>query len=243
MTMNDELIALYQAWHEDLQGGSGHLPLENLSAPHLVDVPAAYANGATRIAFIGKETRGWGGGKGGVIGDLRRFIELPDGVDRMRATYRDYDFARTAKERSSPFWQMFRKFEAAASGAIVWLNTTHFDFDNGSLGNAPPEFYQQLLDIEAPLLTRELEILRPDFCVFVSGWSMDDIHDSRFPGLRRHNVGDFQLREFARLEHPVLPSRSYRTYHPRHLRRKKFAKLQTIPDLLLANLANSSHLT
>jgi hypothetical protein len=71
-------------------------------------------------------------------------------------------------------------------------------------------------DIQKDLLVTELNIAKPDICLFVTGPNYDFILERYYPKIKFKELG-LPVRQFAKLIHPQLPLRSYRMYHPNYL--------------------------
>jgi hypothetical protein len=209
--------------------------------PVLVRPPKSWRQSTHRIAYVGQEPWDAPGGEREML-HLSDFFRESDAVGRLMATYDSV--ASTLAREDAPtgcFWRYFRRAydEVSATGvtSAVWTNLVHCAMDNGkascSIHRAAPPVRDAYLNWQHGLLTRELEILAPTLVVFVTGPRYDHLLEREYPGLVMRKVSsDFSLRQLARIEHPRLPHRSYRTYHPSFLNREKSLQFGPISRIL-----------
>ena len=138
-----------------------------------------------------------------------------DAVTQAFATYEAFALARDYYR--SPFWQGARELATALNGngdpkGFVWLNAVKLDED----GHYPhsSNVLRALMACSKSLLSDELDILKPDVAVFLTGPNYDDelawtIDDVRVEGDR----------ELAQIIGRGVPKHAFRTYHPNYLRR------------------------
>ena len=176
-----------------------------LSAPLLLNPPSEYFSLQNRLMIVGQETLGWGE-------ELSADDSTSDLVAALRSGYSN--FALGAGYRSTPFWaaanQLFKVLNpAATTRCYLWSNLVKMD-DAGRRPNA--ELERVVADLG--LLEAEIESYDPQVVIFFTGPYYDARLVATFPGaeLVRHS------KPVARLVHPNLPTRTFRTYHPRYLR-------------------------
>ena len=196
--INDELARRYERALAELPS----LPA-GVSAPHLIQVPEGYAHASTRLMVVGQQTYGWG--------------EPPyvGSVELLMAGYASFDLGNGY--RRSPFWVASHKLHRALNPegperAFLWSNLVKVDCK----GARPAPEIEDMVS-RLGLLQMEIELTNPDVVVFFTGPYYDDRLTATFPGVRFVDAG----RHIQRLEHPQLPKRSFRTYHPNYLRRSR----------------------
>ena len=181
-----------------------------MSPPLLLNPPDDYQGQRIHLFVVGQETATW-------YDDLLRGKEGNAAIDTLMHIYKN-DF-RLGQIHPTPFWQAVRDLERALGiekGAILWSNLNKAD-QNG--GRPSPALEVALLE-SFPALRREIAVAQPDAVVFFTGPRYDDLLTSIFSGIRFAASG-FPERVFAKVIHPALPDRSFRTYHPKYLRIRK----------------------
>lgn len=174
--------------------------LDGVSKPLLMQVPEQYIQAAFRLMIVGQQTRYWG--------------EECEIIDDLMAFYTTFDLGRT--QRRSQFWQAARKLyselnPAGAEGGFLWSNLVKVDQHGGRIRQ--PGLENAVAQVG--LLQGEIAITDPHAVIFFTGPSFDECLASSFPGVTFEPAADSLLQ----LRHPALPIHSYRTYHPRYLKR------------------------
>ena len=172
-----------------------------LHGPFLIFPSERYCNAKTKILIIGQQTRGW---------------TTSDDVEKQLECYRDFDFGRKYR---SPFLRVFHKLEKAILNEdyiATWDNINRFDF---KCKRPPLEIEKRISDLDF-LLVREIEILKPDICIWLVGPDFDERLKAIFKGLVFGRIEGWTERQLCRIEHPLLPEKTYRTYHPQFLIRR-----------------------
>ena len=188
-----------------------------MSPPLLLSPPDHYQRQNTRLFVVGQETNTW-------YNDRLRDKRGDAAIDALMTIYKD-EF-RLGLKWPTVFWQAVRDVErrlGIETGAILWSNLNKADQNDG-----PPsrQLEEQLLKV-FPVLQSELVISKPDVVIFFTGPAYDRLIASSLEGSHFQPVESTGLpeREFAQVKHEVLPERSFRTYHPKHLRLRKMTDL------------------
>lgn len=249
--MQQQLNASYANWKQNLR-------LENdvaahLSAPLLLSVPPAYANAERRILFFGQETYGWKWTRDlrarypeykvdyryMDVRTMRDFLANDDSVEALCWGYRQFNFAKYQPvTKRSPFWRAFRKVQGWPDAGLIWNNLSRCDYQGGSVRRAPPDLQAHLSACQSGLVAEELAILRPHVCLFLTGPNYDHFLSEVFPHCEfTALVEGIPVRQLACVGHPSLPARSFRTYHPSYLsRRRRWNFLETLRQFVLAEI-------
>ena len=145
---------------------------------------------------------------------------------------------------ASRLWQFFHEIREAAfpseRGAhrkVLWTNLVKFVTKDGSLLTMPYTEAEEAIQLQNDILTGELRIAKPEFCLFVTGPNFDCMLRRYFPGLRfvplqtHERKAQLTEREFALLVYRQLPLHSNRTYHPGHLSRQKMLRKKVLQIL------------
>jgi hypothetical protein len=108
-----------------------------------------------------------------------------------------------------------------ARRAVMWSNLFRVDWNGGSVLKAEPQALQKIGAAQRSLLRDEVAILQPGSVVFLTGPNYDFELKAEFNDVEFHTVDCIPIRRLARLSHPGLPFKSFRTYHPAYLSRSK----------------------
>jgi hypothetical protein len=149
--------------------------------------------------------------------------------------YEGFEFAKNYHGRNSPFWRFIRTFHSKVNGdqfqnGFLWTNFSKCD----SGGTTLTRELQDLDKMGFDLLTSEIEILKPDVVIFITGWDYEKQFQRVFSGLTYETLEDNFI---YRCIHKLLPKRTYMTMHPKglHLR----GKFKSTVDLLTAKIEGS----
>lgn len=191
-------------------------PDEGLQGPLLMD-PAAYFSQRTKLMVIGQETAGW--------------LDDCEDIDAQLDLYRKFNLG---DRWQGPFWNITRKVESALGidrCACAWTNLNRFDHDGGP-PTGPVLESMATLDL---LVREEVQILRPDVCLFYTNRKYDHRLTTLYPNVQFSDIDGLPSSRFVRLTHTALPAVSIRTPHPRTIRMKGWegAFIAFIRSLLL----------
>lgn len=213
-TVQNQLRALYERQLGSLVKGIALLPeSRRLSFPLLINLEAgSYLTSAVRLAIVGQETFGW-------VGDGRE-LGRPGALDRALDSYREFAFGR--QYNASPFWvachQLYRGLNHLGEpNGFAWTNILKLD----EADRRPAPDLEDLLLQHFNVVPEELDILKPDVVVFLTGPDYDGILERTFAGVKYLPLGTDPIRVIAQLSHPRLPEATFRTYHPGYLRRAR----------------------
>lgn len=200
--MNDRLRALYREnWNvfsTAMEKGS--------SAPLLLSASEAYQQASPRLLFVGQKTQGWG-----------HPDDTEDPIEELMEKYESFRFGKS--RRHTPFWRAVHEIRTevnpgSSDASILWSNLAKVDVDEG---RPPEEVFEPLL--RAEILPREIEITEPDAVVFFIGPTQ------KYESPLRRSFKGVELEEVEpdlhEVSHPILPERSFRTYHPSYLQRQE----------------------
>ena len=189
---------------------------EDISGPLFLSIPEGYERTKVRLMIVGQQTHGW--------------PDVSIGLDGLIQTYRDFDLAR--EYHSTPFWQASHQVNEGVNPdgperSFLWTNLVRSD-----QGKERPNPEVENTLSELGLLEKEFELLAPDAAIFFTGPNYDDRIRQVFPGVEFHQESS----DVARLTHPLLPARSFRTYHPGYLwRAKKRGVIDGLVEAILSN--------
>ena len=243
--MQSELILVYERFKAST---SFSLEMsERLSPPLLLYVPKTWLTSKERILLVGQETLGWGFTSGHYyewryppIPDFSAFKAAPVSVTAMVHGYKMFEFARHQPENyRSPFWRAYRQCRTMLGEAkdgietsVLWTNLFRMSLDGGRVLNGSETEVTQLLDAGKELLRREILILRPTAVVFFTGPDYNSALYTTFPSMEVTDFNGHDSSRTAKVSHPDLPNRAWRTYHPNHLSFRKWHILDQVYDAI-----------
>jgi len=193
-----------------------------ISNPLFIDIPDAYKTAQIKLIVIGKETHSWCWNLGDTI--------HPTTPEELIKHYRKFNLGK--EYTKSPFWQASHELQRKLAPSIppfgfVWSNLFICDQNR----QTPEDDIADKLR-EISVLKDELRILKPDAAVFFTGWNPYDYTIKNiFSGVIMTPVDGGDGKLLSQLSHPALPTKSFRTYHPKHLQLdKKMFVLDWIAD-------------
>jgi hypothetical protein len=197
------LRKLYETNFERFTHFVNSFPNEVLYGPLLME-PSAYFRQTKKLLIIGQETYGW---------------DCEFDIDALLDKYTKFNVGE--KYWASPFWNVTRKVESILGiekYSCAWSNLNRFDQNEG-----PPtgKILEAISKLDF-LVREEIQILKPDICLFYTNWRRDDRIKALYPEVQFHNVEGLPNRHFARLVHDALPKLTFRTPHPRTIRQRKW---------------------
>lgn len=199
--MQSKLLKLYHKHWGNLNKLIQANPL--LSSPFFIQIPNYYFNQQYKLMIIGQQTNGWSNSENSITGIINGYKEFNLGEHY----------------RSTPFWDFIRKIELNLHidpYQIVWCNLNRCDYNYGR-----PES-----DIEAELLRcfpgliDEIQIVKPDVLIFLTGPMYDDLIFKSLGETDFKPIQGFDPNNFCQAVNKDFPFHSYRTYHPKYLRMK-----------------------
>lgn len=172
-------------------------PVDGASGPLFISVPGGYSQLEVRLVIVGQQTYGWS--------------DIGVGIEKLLETYRKFDLGR--RYAPSPFWSAAHQLHEAVNPegpnrSFLWSNLVKVDQHR----HRPEPNVEEVVSSYG-LLNAEIDIVKPHAVVFFSGPRYDDRLKATFPGVQFNSITPF----IAQLTHVALPSRSFRTYHPRYL--------------------------
>lgn len=235
--MNKQLSQLYSLyWDSVIQNiykskGSAY--------PFLITATQHYQNASKRVMICGQETQGWGGEY------KDPDVVQPDNIMNLYNGFVNHDnhggpIQRpgyiVSKHRAyiSPYWNfIWRVMRANPDVGFVMQNVVKIGKRSGAGCN---EDIYQLTKEYFPVWRKELDILRPDCIIFLSGTYDDRISEvaGHFKKEKVHGV-DGRLDKLI-FEDKAMPI-AYRTNHPRYLQSdNKYFSMATVLIDIIGNL-------
>ena len=180
---------------------------------HLACVPPNYEKMKYKILIVGQENDGWG------IEDNARlsmfatldFLDSKDYNDRRPFFSFPYKFCKSINNLGD--------IQDSKKTYFTWVNLREFSFNEAPKTSLSKEA-QNIIDNEFNILEEEIKIINPDIVLFLTG-PRYDYHmeiEKQLKGVEFKTVENYDIRQFARVEHKSLPKNSFRIYHPFYLR-------------------------
>ena len=198
---------LYQTHLERFAQFVNSIPNERFEGPLLME-PSTYFQQPRKLLIVGQETFGW-------------CCEYDD-INAQLKLYREFNMG---ENHPTPFFNITRKIESILrieKCSCAWSNLNRFDHDGKSpRGPNKEKILEELSKLDF-LVKEEIQILKPDICLFYTNWKYDHRLAALYPGVQFQNIDGLPSGHFARLTHEALPKLTFRTPHPRTIRTRKW---------------------
>lgn len=210
--MNQKLLKLFESKWEVAEKVKNAVTNKDLDLVlHNACVPYNYEKMKYKILIVGQENYGW------------HFKE--NAIESMFATL---DFLNMKYYDNTPifmfpynFCKSINNLENAKDPKktyFTWVNLREFSFDEDAKMPLNKEA-QDIIDNEYNILEEEIKIIAPDIVLFLTGPRYDCHIRKQLNDIEFKEVKNYNIRQFARLEHKSLPKNSFRIYHPGYLKR------------------------
>jgi hypothetical protein len=198
--MKNELEKLYNTYQSAFEKSSLSFKDKLVCGPFLMSPGKEYTNASKKLLIIGQETNGW---------------NASTSIGTQMAEYRVF---KLGNKYNSPFWSVTRKLEQALNidrCSCAWTNINKYDEDQ----DKPQGDILKTVEEFDGLLIEEIDILKPDICMFFIGPTLHHRVMKLFTGIEFIPVNGWKRNALTQLKHPLLPEKTYVTYHPAYLRR------------------------
>jgi hypothetical protein len=231
-----QLEAVYDSWKHSVKFSKEESDL--IGPPLLLHITPEYWNAEHRILIYGQETYGWWWTREHLhtlpgyppwtfkdVSTLSQFLSNEDSVKALCWGYKEFKFGLTQKLGGTPFWRAFRDIQKWPNASLMWSNVLRTDCTPRHFAKDPgiklKDLNDKMIEQQEFVLRNELEILKPDVCIFFSGPYYDHIIRSAFPNTEFSQCTNVPERELGLLSGGLLPGRTFRTFHPNYLSRAK----------------------
>jgi len=213
---NKELKELYEKVFENIKNDCDEYNKDKdeayrTASPFFLKSHEKYENSEIKMMIFGKETNGqW-------------HKEPCKTVEEIMKEYISV-FAHHLiyNSRPSHFWkgtkEIINLMKEKNAGTIgnIWNELVKMGY-YGKTRNFPKKFYNEIVKPRLNgLIAKEIEILKPDYIIFLTGNDYDWILDDVFGRPKTEKIEGFSKEELCEI---ILPNvkKSFRTYHPRYL--------------------------
>lgn len=211
--INQKLLKLFESkWEAVNKVYDALQEEEEWAVLHLVCVPPNYEKMKYKILIVGQENNGYG-------------YE----TEPKKSMLFTLDFQNGRYYDNAPFFSFPYSFCASINDCdnekyskksyLAWVNLKEFSFETSSK-KPLNEKAQNIIDNEYNILEEEIKIINPDIVLFLTGPNYDYYIKAQLNGVEFKTVENYNIRQFARVEHKSLPKNSFRIYHPVYLRRR-----------------------
>ena len=211
--VNQKLLKLFESkWEAVNKVYDALQEEEEWAVLHLACVPPNYEKMKYKILIVGQENNSYG-------------YE----TEPKKSMLFTLDFQSNRYYDNAPFFSFPYSFCASINDCdnekyskksyLAWVNLKEFSFETSSK-KPLNEKAQNIIDNEYNILEEEIKIINPDIVLFLTGPNYDYYIKAQLNGVEFKTVENYNIRQFARVEHKSLPKNSFRIYHPVYLRRR-----------------------
>jgi len=194
-----------------------------ISSPLFLDCNAEfgkYADSDFKVLYVGKETNYWYNQKERTVSELLYDIQDTEKyINGLTELYKKFNIGHNYKTSIFTFMDIIvnkLRVKNQKTG-VLWTNLLRHDGFNGKVSR---EIEKKVSYHNNYILRKELEILKPDAIIFLTGPNYDYILENSFAGLKKIKINEKSEREICLLNHENLPEKSMRIYHPGYHGRK-----------------------
>lgn len=216
---NQALLKLYNSKREVIE------KIKNTSKEKLAlllsAVPRNYQKANYKIMVIGQELNGGFGVRSEPRITMLNNLKLQSKKPIKRNFSKFINF-------STKFCKSMNKVNSSIRSYFVWAEIRKFSYWIGSKSRKPKkplnDEVQNIIDNEFNILEDEIRIINPDIVLFLTGHNYDNYIEKQLRGVDFKAVKGYKEKQFARVEHEVLPKKSFRIYHPNAFRQGSVIK-------------------
>lgn len=169
-----------------------------------------------RIIIYGQETNNWGG-------------DFENNIDEIKCIYNDFFNTKYCFKYGGQFWNgiklLVKKIhEKYPNKSVEFLWNNVVKIGRSGKKNMPPKYIYKIEKEHFNVLNKEIEIIKPNLLIFLSGPNYDYIINNQIKGFNnKQRMEGFTKRELLKfMVDEKIPA--YRTYHPNYLWRNNIHK-------------------
>ncbi len=214
----EKLNELYDSYLEKVLSNkeiSNYILNDTISSPLFINLDLSsnnYIESDVKILYVGKENNGWFGfNERNVYGMNNDIFEKEKYLNSLLDLYGRFELG---KKYQKPFF-LFKDIlaekieERNYKVGVLWSNLLRFDCQNKW------ELKKKVFEIDGnEILKKEIEILKPNLIVFVTGPNYDYFIDKTFIENEYIQINNKPIREKCIIKHQNLPRNTFRIYHP-----------------------------
>ncbi len=180
--------------------------------------PTLFEKSDIKVMILGQENNGWEGIFNGVLGSS---------LDTYSSFYGGeyYTYKGVFNNHFNLLVDLLKERFKNKSIGIFWSNVIKVGKANDK--NKPPEYILNITLNEFNVLQEEIDIIKPDIILFLSGPYYDKYINAQINDVEIKNYKDYNLNKVVKLEIPNVKY-AFRTYHPNYMNflgKKKYCKI------------------
>jgi hypothetical protein len=192
--------------------------------PLLIHVSDEYVNADVRLMVFGQETNNWWGtfGEDDTVEKMMDYLISGDGDNDG---YLGFFSEKNCYSYGGQFWPFVKKFigdlQSAHNGkniSYLWNNVLKLGLGRNNPGTTPYWYENIIKPYFNRIILQEIDILKPDFLVFLSGPNYDTYINDIFGNPQKKAITGFNENELCEFTIPTV-KKAVRTYHPAFLYR------------------------
>ena len=191
-----------------------------------------YFNSDMKILFVGKENNGWFGLNEREKSGINNISNKDEYLHGLLDLYNRFNLGENYRTPIFSYMDILidKLRDKKINTGILWSNLLRIDCGN--------DLKDEIFGIDNNVILRkEIELLKPDVVLFVTGPNYDKYLGDTFSNIRKIHFENKSIKEFCILEHEILPKKSFRIYHPNYYPRLgadyRFILVETIVKLLV----------
>ncbi|KJD30985.1 hypothetical protein PW52_16950 [Tamlana sedimentorum] len=219
--MNEKLVELYKSNWTKLSNElnliiSNKTYSQKPTNPLLLSINEnAYLESDIKVLFLGQETNDWGND---FSGNIEETLEIYD--DFYNSNYALDSYGGHFWNGINRFIELMNKKFKGKKVSYIWSNVVKIGA-SGRDQNHPEDYIYNIELENFKVLEKELDILKPDVILFVSGPNYDYNIEKNLEGVKFSSFNsNFSTRQLAKIKYKNFKN-IYRTYHPNYLWRNK----------------------
>jgi len=195
----------------------------------LMDIFPEYLQSKIKLLVVGQQTNGWTDPS--TLGYFNQNL----GNDPIETLMKEYREVHLGEKYNSTIFKASRRLYKELNSTnyphgYLWSNLVRVD----EVGHRPKPEIEDIVCDSFPVLSYEIEILKPDAVIFFIGQDYDIRLEKTFKGLEKIKSDSEIL--IHRIKHEQLPENTFRTNHPESFRFRTglyFKTIDTIVKLVL----------
>lgn len=173
-----------------------------------VDDEESYKNADIRLMIFGQETNNW-------------YSEREVSIENIQNLYDGFFNGGECWDYGGQFWNGVKRFLTELKKKysnkkiqLVWNNIVKIGKQDDK--GFPPDYIYEIERTHFDVITDELDILKPNIVLFLTGPNYDSVIVDNFGALEYKPVAPFSQRQLSMLQLFDIPF-VFRTYHPNYL--------------------------
>ena len=219
--LNQQLLNLYSSYWDNYQRSLQDIINDSSFSikptnPYLIHVENEndWRKADIRLMVFGQETNSW-------------FGTFENEISKTIGNYIKFVESGECWTYGKQYWNGVKRFESLLRAQfpnhsinsiynnIVKTGKARDSNGQGGKGFPPDYIYDLELDL-FPVITKEIDILKPNLILFLSGPNRDFVLDNSFKTPKKFHLPDFTYRQLIKIDLPGVEF-AFRTYHPNYL--------------------------